>query len=88
VSCKNFLEGLVGDSNPCVGNTGKSKLRVVMEAHADLSSLTVIFDGIGEKIIEELVEFVLDSGDLYLLGRELSFQLDLMFLSQGFDGSA
>ncbi|MDP2971275.1 MAG: hypothetical protein Q8P64_19005, partial [Deltaproteobacteria bacterium] len=85
MACENLLQRLMGDSNPCVGDAGEDKFRILIEAYSDLPSLTVVFDGIGEKIIEELVEFIFDPSDLYWFWRELSFQVDLMFLGQGFD---
>src|SRR4030067_3863591 len=69
-----FLQRLMGDSNPCVGNSGEDEFRILLKAHTDLSSLTVIFDGIGKKIIEKLVELIFDAGDLCGFGKELSFQ--------------
>ena len=48
----------MGDSNPCIGNAGEDKFSILFKAHTDPPSLTVIFDGIGEKVVEELVEFI------------------------------
>src|SRR4030043_540836 len=86
MSREDFLQGLMGDSNPCIGNTGESKFSILFKAHTDPPSLTVVFNGIGEKVVEELVEFIFNPGDLYRSRRKLSFQPDLMFLGQRFDG--
>src|SRR4030042_4497332 len=84
MSREDFLQGLMGDSNPCIGNAGENKFSILFKAHTDPPSLTVVFNGIGEKVVEELVEFIFNSGDLHRSWRELSFQSDLMFLGHRF----
>ena len=71
MACEDLLQRLMGDPNPCVGDVSEDKFRILIEAYTDLPSLPVIFDGIGEKIIEELVEFIFDPGDLYWFWREV-----------------
>ena len=69
---EDFLQGLMGNSNPCVHDASEGKFSVLVEAHANLSPLTIIFDGISEKIIEELVEFIFHTGNPHWVRRNLN----------------
>ena len=61
---------------------------VIMDVDADLSSLPVKFDRIGEKVIEKLMEFVLDTGDHDGRMRKLHRQFDLMLPGERLDRGA
>jgi len=53
MACEDLFQGLMRDSHPCIRDPGVGVFRVLMEVHIDLPRLTVIFDGIGKKIIDE-----------------------------------
>ena len=73
---EHFFQRLVRDSNPGVSDPEEDEFGILIEAHTDLSSLTVVLDRIGEKIVEELVELIFDPGDVCGFGRKLGFQLN------------
>jgi hypothetical protein len=83
-----FLQGSVRDSNPCIGDASEDEFRIVFKAYIDFPPRAVIFDSVGEKIIEELVEFLLNPGDLDRFRGEWSFHFDLIFFGQRVDGRA
>jgi hypothetical protein len=81
-----FFERLMGNSDPCIGNAGKDEFGVLIKADTNFPSLTIILDGIREEIIKELVEFILDPGDLHWFRGKLGLQLNLLLPCEGFDG--
>jgi hypothetical protein len=77
---EDLFERLMGDSDPRILNSGKSKLRILGEGNPDLSSLAIVFNGIGQKIIEELIQLILHARDEDRILRKLDLQLNVMFL--------
>jgi len=83
-----FLQGSVRDANPRIGDASEHEFRIVFKTYVDSPTGAVIFDGVSQKIIEELVELFLNPGNLDRFWGKRSFHFDLMFLAQGFDGQA
>ena len=48
----------MGDPNPGIHDPGVGKSAILMEVDMDPSALAVKFDGVGEKIVKKLTEFV------------------------------
>ena len=88
ITCEDLLQGLVGDPNPGIHDPGVSKSGIVMEVHMDPSALAVILDGIGEKIVKKLTEFLFGTPNDDRVRRKLNMKGDLVFPGQGFDGGA